>query len=137
MVYADRLTMKWSKRIAQGFSPGYLWHKMRPESGARGECVQAIPALTPRFARISDAAFRALSLTNYLRAKALGYSLRPFHGQAAKSLAVLLNAVRYSASSRTRDPAVQTMGSDFPALHGSFAKYSATGIIVFFRREIV
>ena len=113
MVYADRLTMKWSKRTAQGFSPGYAWHKMRPESGARGECVQAIPALTPRFAPISGAAFRALSLTNYPRAKALGYSLRPFHGHAAKPWAVLLNEVRHSASSRTRDPAVETMKSGF------------------------
>ena len=31
--------MKWSERTAQGFSRGSAWDKMRPESGARGECA--------------------------------------------------------------------------------------------------
>src|ERR1700730_14769131 len=39
--YDSVLTMKWSNRIAQGFSPGWADTQDRPESGDRRRCVSS------------------------------------------------------------------------------------------------
>jgi hypothetical protein len=68
--------MKWFNRIAQGFSPGKMDRRDRPERAAELG---------------SNIGIRLFGVGRLPRAKALGYSLGPFHGQkfaAARGLTV-------------------------------------------------
>jgi hypothetical protein len=72
--------MKWSNRIAQGFNPG--WDRKKRALKVAPD-VWAWPAdrrpnnPNPRFGRHFQGASRDI----VPRAEALGYSVRPFHGQ--------------------------------------------------------
>jgi hypothetical protein len=76
--------MKWSKRIAQGFNPGLDGEKralkVAPDVEARSVDRRANNRNT-RFGR----RFQGASYDSTPRAQALGYSLRPFHGQKLSS----------------------------------------------------
>jgi hypothetical protein len=76
--------MKWFKRTAQGFSPGNLKYKTRPERATDVRDVLiggARKFLRRRGNPGSVAPSGRLRGGAVPRAKALGYSLRPFHGQ--------------------------------------------------------
>ena len=81
--------MKWSNRIAQGFSPGLGTPQDRPESGDRTCGVESrldvINSVTGIVVLEETAPlgrhFQGGVRTCRPRAKALGYSVRPFHGQ--------------------------------------------------------
>ena len=88
------LTMKWSKRIAQGFSPGldrkkralkvapdvWAWSADRRTNNPNmrfGRHFSSFVPVSPK--TTADRQGASCGVTP--RAKALGYSLRPFHGQ--------------------------------------------------------
>jgi hypothetical protein len=84
--------MKWSNRIAQGFSPGCEAKPQdRPESGDRMCIVESMlevmndGRIVDARAGRNDRTLTPLSGRNlgmpYPGLKPLGYSLRPFHGQ--------------------------------------------------------
>jgi hypothetical protein len=79
------LTVKWSERTAQGFSPGLALRKMRPESGVRGGWLGLTRASIDQ-SPTSGAAFGA-RLPDGLspRVETLGCSLKPFHGSPTLS----------------------------------------------------
>jgi hypothetical protein len=77
---ATILTMKWSDRIAQGFNPG-----LKEEKRALKVAPEVGPPLVDRSANNLNTRFgrhfQGASYDIIPRAEALGYSLRPFHGQ--------------------------------------------------------
>jgi hypothetical protein len=75
--------MKWFDRIAQGFSPGNWQRKTRPERAAEIRDVSYRQRHLLRLRRRSDSVALAGRgrVGAFPRAKALGCSLRPFHGQ--------------------------------------------------------
>jgi hypothetical protein len=74
--------MKWFDRTAQGFSPGDMQPEPRPERATDAREVLSGPRFLQR-RRTHD----SVALSGRIhedacpRAEALGYSLRPFHGQ--------------------------------------------------------
>jgi hypothetical protein len=89
------ITMKWCNRKAQGFSPGDRQNATRPERAAELIGLHAASVRREgshlrdysweigwyRTSRISVALSGRSRGDAVPRAKALGYSLRPFHGQ--------------------------------------------------------
>ena len=73
-------------RTAQGFSPGLVEKKKRPESGAR-RCVGQsfrwfdLTSRPPNLLPLFGPPFRANSLRAQPRAEALGYDLQPLRGK--------------------------------------------------------
>jgi len=75
--------MKWFERIAQGFSPGNWQRKTRPERAAEIRDVsyrRRHLLRRPRRSHLVTLSGRG-RVGAFPRAKALGCSLRPFHGQ--------------------------------------------------------
>ena len=75
--------MKWINRKAQGFSPGDIQHEPRPEraTDARDVLSGCVFFLQRRRRPDSVAPSGPIHGDAFPRAEALGYSLRPFHGQ--------------------------------------------------------
>jgi hypothetical protein len=80
--------MQWSDRIAQGFSPGSIRREKCPESGTRFLSVAGglrMPIAATPLGRHSQGVSCATPYPGLKPAKALGYSVRPFHGSESRS----------------------------------------------------